>query len=127
MDVEIDEGPSSAVEVLLRDDADKRQRLHDGFKICLTLEEAYQSGRLRNRIAPRCYGALASDGMGIFILDLCDGVLNDWTELSDPERYAIAIMPKQLLSLKIMTSRTRPSPYWDTSWRPRTPEYCACS
>ena len=74
------------VEVLRHDDADKRQRLHDEFKIYLTLEKAYQSGRLRNRIAPRCYGAFDGDGMGILILDLCDGVLNHWGELSDPER-----------------------------------------
>ena len=72
--------------MLCRADAAKRQRLHDEFNIYLTLEKAYQSRRLHDRIAPRCYGAFEGDGVIVLILDLCDGVLNEWGELSDPER-----------------------------------------
>ena len=73
-------------EVLRRADAAKRQRLHDEFNIYLTLEKAYQSHQLHDRIAPRCYGAFEGDGVIVLILDLCYGVLNEWGELSNPER-----------------------------------------
>jgi hypothetical protein len=72
--------------VLRRADADKRQRLHDEFNIYLTLEKAYQSRPSKPRIAPRCYGAFEGDGIAVLILNLCDGILNEWGELSDPER-----------------------------------------
>ncbi|KAF8351826.1 hypothetical protein F5887DRAFT_1068226 [Amanita rubescens] len=65
---------------------DSADLLHDEFNIYLTLEKAYQSRQLRHRIAPRCYGAFEGDGVVVLILDLCDGVLNEWEELSDPER-----------------------------------------
>ena len=74
------------VEVLCRADVDSRQRLRNEFKIYLTLEKAYQSSQLHDRITPRCYGALKGDGVDVLILDSCDGVLNEWGELSDPER-----------------------------------------
>ena len=74
------------VEVLCRADVDNRQRLHNEFNIYLTLEKAYQSGQLHDRIAPRCYGAFEDNDVGIIILDSCDGILNDWGELGDPER-----------------------------------------
>ena len=74
------------VEVLCRADADKRERLHHEFNIYLTLENAYRSCQPHDRIAPRCYGAFEGDGVAVLILDLCDGVLNKWGELSDPER-----------------------------------------
>ena len=74
------------VEVLCRADTDNRQRLHDKFNIYLTLEKAYQSHQPHDRIAPRCYGAFEGDTVAVLILDLCDGVLNEWEELNDPER-----------------------------------------
>lgn len=74
------------VEVLRPADADNRQRLHNEFNIYLALEKAYQAGQLRDRITPRCYGAFEGDGVNVLILDLCDGILNEWGELSDPER-----------------------------------------
>ncbi len=74
------------VEVLRRADTDNRQRLHDKFNIYLTLEKAYQSHQPHDRIAPRCYGAFEGDTVAVLILDLCDGVLNEWEELNDPER-----------------------------------------
>jgi hypothetical protein len=77
---------AKTVEVLCRADADSRQRLHNEFNIYLALEKAYQSRQLHHRIAPRCYGAFEGDGMVVLILDLCDDILNEWGELSDPER-----------------------------------------
>lgn len=74
------------VEVLRRSDADNRQRLRNEFDVYLTLDKAYQSGQLRDRIAPRCYGAFEGNGVDVVILDLFDDVLNDWDELSASER-----------------------------------------
>jgi hypothetical protein len=74
------------VEVLCHSDADNQQRLRNEFDVYLILDEAYQSGRLHDRIAPRCYGAFEGNGVDILILDLCDGVLNVWDELSASER-----------------------------------------
>jgi hypothetical protein len=74
------------VEVLRPSDTENRQRLRNEFKIYLILDEAYQSGQLRNRIAPRCYGAFEGNGIDVLILDLCDGILNSWDELSASER-----------------------------------------
>lgn len=74
------------VEVLRLSDAGGQQRLHNEFDIYLTLDKKFQSGHLRNRIAPRCYGAFRGNGIDILILDLCDGVLNEWGELSALER-----------------------------------------
>jgi hypothetical protein len=74
------------VELLRHSDADKRQRLHNEFNVYLTLEKAFQSGQLRDRIAPRCYGAFEGDGVDVLILDLCDDNLKEWDELSASER-----------------------------------------
>jgi hypothetical protein len=74
------------VELLHRSDADSRQRLHNEFYVYLRLEEAYQSGQLPDRIAPHCYGAFEGDGVDVLILELCDGILRAWAELSDSER-----------------------------------------
>jgi hypothetical protein len=71
--------------VLRRTDADSRQRLHNEFNIYLTLEKAYRSRQLHDRIAPRCYGAFEGDGVVVLVLDLYDGILNEWGELSDRE------------------------------------------
>ncbi|KIL55381.1 hypothetical protein M378DRAFT_634291 [Amanita muscaria Koide BX008] len=84
------------VEVLRRADANKRQRLHDEFNIYLTLEKGYQSRQLHDRIAPRCYGAFEGDRVAVLILDLCDGVLNEWGELSDPERSQVYKLVRDL-------------------------------
>ena len=73
-------------EVLRPSDADSRQRLCNEFNIYLTLEKAYHSGQLSDRIAPRCYGAFKGDRVDVFILDLCEGILNDWEQFSAPER-----------------------------------------
>jgi hypothetical protein len=74
------------VEVLRPSDADSRQRLRNEFSVYLTLEKAYHSGQLRDRIAPRCYGAFKGNRVDVLVLDLCEGILNQWGELSVPER-----------------------------------------
>ncbi|KAH9973315.1 hypothetical protein BGW80DRAFT_1459207 [Lactifluus volemus] len=56
-DTSHDSFAAKIVEVLHPSDTQKRQRLRNEFKIYLILDEAYQSGRLHDRIAPRCYGA----------------------------------------------------------------------
>jgi hypothetical protein len=74
------------VEMLRPSDADSRLRLRNEFNVYLTLDQAYQSRQLPNCIAPRCYGAFTGKRMDFLILDLCDSILNDWGELSAPER-----------------------------------------
>ena len=74
------------VERRSRSDADSQQRLRNEFNVYLTLEEAYQSGQLRDHITPRCYGAFEGDGMNALILELCGGILTEWNELNDSER-----------------------------------------
>jgi hypothetical protein len=91
-DASYDSFAAKIVEVLRPSDTEKRQRLRNEFKIYLILDEAYQSGRLHDRIAPRCYGAFEGSRMDILILDLCDGILNSWDDLCASERYAAEIM-----------------------------------
>lgn len=74
------------VELLCRSDGDTRQRLRNEFDVYLSLEEAYQSGKLSDRIAPHCYGAFEGDGVDVLILELCDGTLRAWAELNDSEQ-----------------------------------------
>jgi hypothetical protein len=74
------------VEVLRRNDADRRERLRNEFNVYLILEKAYRSGRLSDRIAPRCYGAFEGDSIDILILDLCPGVLYSWDRLMSSEQ-----------------------------------------
>jgi hypothetical protein len=73
-------------EPLHHSEAASRERLCDEFEVYLSLEEAYQSGKPPNRIAPQCYGAFKGDTMDVLILDLCNSILEDWDELSDSER-----------------------------------------
>lgn len=89
------------VEVLRPADADKRQRLRDEFNIYLALEQAYQSRQLHHRIAPRCYGAFEGNGVAVLVLDLCDGVLNEWGALSDSERSQVYKLARDLHRLGI--------------------------
>ena len=55
-------------------DAGSRQRLRNEFNVCLTLEKAYHSGELRDRNAPRCYGAFKGNRVDVLILDLCEDI-----------------------------------------------------
>jgi hypothetical protein len=91
-DTSQDSFAAKIVEVLHPSDTQKRQRLRNEFKIYLILDKAYQSGRLHNRIAPRCYGTFEGRYMDVLILDLCDSILNSWDDLSASERYTVEIM-----------------------------------
>ena len=64
------------VEVLRPSDADSRQRLRSEFSVYLTLEKAYHSGQLRDRITPRSYGAFKGNCVDVLILDLCEGIFS---------------------------------------------------
>ena len=55
---------------LSSDDASSRQRHRNEFNIYSTLEKAYHSGELRDRIAPHGYGAFKVNGVDFLILDL---------------------------------------------------------
>jgi hypothetical protein len=70
------------VELLCPSDTDSRQRLRNEFNVHLIIEAAYQSGQLRDRITPHCYGAFEGDGVDLLVLDF----LNEWDELSTSER-----------------------------------------
>jgi len=72
--------------VLGRSDVNKRPRLYDEFKTYRFLEDAYESGQLADRIAPRCYGAFGGDYVDVLILDLYDNRLHEWDELNISER-----------------------------------------
>jgi hypothetical protein len=72
--------------VLGRSDVDKRPRLYNEFKTYHFLEDAYESGQLADRIAPRCYGAFGGDYVDVLILDLYDNRLHEWDELNTSER-----------------------------------------
>jgi hypothetical protein len=91
-DTSHDSFAAKIVELLRPSDTQKRQRLRNEFKMYLILDEAYQSGRLHDRIAPRCYGAFEGRYMDVLILDLCDSILNSWDDLSASGRYAVEIM-----------------------------------
>ena len=65
------------------DDAGSRQ-LRNEFNVYLTLEKTYHSGEFG--IAPRFYGTFKSNRVDALILDLCEGILSEWGELSAPER-----------------------------------------
>ncbi|KAH9975465.1 hypothetical protein BGW80DRAFT_1436615 [Lactifluus volemus] len=88
-DTSHDSFAAKIVEVLRPSDIQKRQRLRNEFKIYLILDEAYQSGRLHDRIAPRCYGAFVGRYMDVLVLDLCDSIMNSWDDLSASERSKV--------------------------------------
>ncbi|KAH9026553.1 hypothetical protein EDB84DRAFT_1670115 [Lactarius hengduanensis] len=65
-----------------RSDVERQRRFHNEFEVYLSLEIAYRSGQLRNRITPHCYGAFEGDGTDVLILGLCGDTLKDWDELN---------------------------------------------
>jgi hypothetical protein len=67
-DTSYDSFAAKIVEVLRPSDTEKQPRLRNEFKIYLILDEAYQSGRLRDRIAPRCYGAFEGSDMDVLTM-----------------------------------------------------------
>jgi hypothetical protein len=77
---------AKVVEVLRRSDADNRERFRNEFRAYRILERAHKSGKLPDRIAPRCYGAFEGDHVDTLILDLCDNGLKGWNELNASEQ-----------------------------------------
>ncbi|KAM6493293.1 hypothetical protein JOM56_011427 [Amanita muscaria] len=96
------------VEVLRPSDAGSRERLRNEFNVYRTLDKAHQFGQLRDRIAPRCYGAFKGNRMDILILDLCDGILNEWRDLSAPERSQVYKLVQDLHRIGIMHGDVEP-------------------
>ncbi|KAF8495478.1 hypothetical protein F5888DRAFT_1711201 [Russula emetica] len=107
-DTSYDSFAAKIVEVLRPSDTEKRQRLRNEFKTYLILDEAYQSGRLHDRIAPRCYGAFEGSDMDVLILDLCDGILNSWDDLSASERFDVYKLVQDLHSIGIVHEDLEP-------------------
>ncbi|KAH9066452.1 hypothetical protein EDB87DRAFT_1554143, partial [Lactarius vividus] len=73
------------VELLRSSDAERRERFCTEFEVYLTLEEAYKSGQLHDRITPHCYGAYRGDRLDALILEQCDRTLEDWDNLNISE------------------------------------------
>jgi len=74
------------VEVLRSTDMEARKRFRNEVDVYITLEKAYQSGQLQDRIAPRCYGAFEGKYIDVLILDLHDTILDSWDHLTPQER-----------------------------------------
>jgi hypothetical protein len=75
-----------AVEMRRSSDIEARKRLRDEFDVYIALEKAYQSGKLQNRIAPRCYGAFEGKHIDVLILDLHNSIPDSWDALRPEER-----------------------------------------
>ncbi|KAH9010515.1 hypothetical protein EDB84DRAFT_1445680 [Lactarius hengduanensis] len=78
-----------ALQLQHRSDVERQRRFHNEFEVYLSLEIAYRSGQLRNRITPHCYGAFEGDGTDVLILGLCGDTLKDWDELNFSEQARI--------------------------------------
>ena len=74
------------VEVLRSSDLEARKWFRNEVDAYITLEKAYQSGQLHDRIAPRCYGAFEGKNVDALILDLHGTILDSWDPLTDEER-----------------------------------------
>ena len=72
--------------MLRSSDIAARKRFRNEFDIYITMERAYRSGKLRDRIAPRCYGAFEGKNIDILILDLHNTVLVSWDDLKPQEQ-----------------------------------------
>ncbi|KAH9005142.1 hypothetical protein EDB86DRAFT_3037426 [Lactarius hatsudake] len=77
------------VKLRRRSDVECQRRFYSEFEVYLILEIAYQSGQLRDRISPHCYGAFEGDGTGVLILGLCGDTLKDWDELNFSEQTQV--------------------------------------
>ncbi|KAH8998502.1 hypothetical protein EDB92DRAFT_1177410 [Lactarius akahatsu] len=67
-------------------DVERQQRFYNEFEVYLSLEIAYQSGQLRDRITPHCYGAFEGGRTDVLILGLCGDTLKGWDELNFSEQ-----------------------------------------
>ncbi|KAI9465417.1 hypothetical protein BJY52DRAFT_1144063 [Lactarius psammicola] len=77
------------IEMLRRSDVDRQRRFYNELEVYLTLDMAYESGQLRDRIAPHCYGAFEGDGIDVLVLELCGDTLKGWDDLNPSERTQV--------------------------------------
>ena len=74
------------VEMLRGSDVERQQRFYNEFGVYLSLELAYQSKQLCDRITPHCYGGFKGKRINVLILELCNGTLKSWDELNISEQ-----------------------------------------
>ncbi|KAH9176767.1 hypothetical protein EDB89DRAFT_2112700 [Lactarius sanguifluus] len=98
----------NVVELLRTSDAERRQRFYNEVGVYLSLETAYQSGQLHNRITPHCYGAFEGDGINALILGLCGDTLNSWDELDFSEQTQVYELVRDLHRVGIVHGDLRP-------------------
>ncbi|KAH9026562.1 kinase-like domain-containing protein [Lactarius hengduanensis] len=72
-----------------KSDVERQRRFYNEFEVYLSLEIAYQSGQICDRITPHCYGAFEGDETNVLILGLCGDTLKDWDELNFSEQTQI--------------------------------------
>lgn len=68
------------------DIVEHQERFYNEAKVYSMLEQAYESGKLLDRITPRFYGAFEGDGVCALIIELCNDTLQSWEGLSILER-----------------------------------------
>ncbi|KAH9083891.1 hypothetical protein EDB83DRAFT_2669793 [Lactarius deliciosus] len=96
------------VELLHTSDAERRQRFYNEVGVYVSLETAYQSGQLRDRITPHCYGTFEGDGINALILGLCGNTLNSWDELDFSEQTQVYELVRSLHRVGIVHGDPRP-------------------
>ncbi|KAH8982584.1 kinase-like domain-containing protein [Lactarius akahatsu] len=96
------------VKLQRRSDVECQRRFYNEFEVYLSLEIAYQSGQLRDRISPHCYGAFEGDGTGVLILGLCGDTLKDWDELNFSEQTQVYGLVRDLHRLGIIHGDLEP-------------------
>ncbi|KAF8272453.1 hypothetical protein EI94DRAFT_1769734 [Lactarius quietus] len=96
------------VEFLCRSDVERQRRFCNEFETYLSLEMAYQSRKLCDRITPYCYGAYKGDRTNVLILELCDGTLNSWDELNTSERIQVYGLVRALHQVGIVHADLEP-------------------
>ncbi|KAH9179320.1 kinase-like domain-containing protein [Lactarius sanguifluus] len=96
------------IELQRTSDVKRQQRFYKEFGVYLSLEIAYQSGQLRDRITPHCYGAFERDGTKVLILGLCGNTLNDWDELNFSELRQVYELVRDLHRVGIIHADLEP-------------------
>ncbi|KAH9063415.1 hypothetical protein EDB87DRAFT_1558209, partial [Lactarius vividus] len=79
---------TKVVELLRKSDVERQRRFCKEFGVHLTLEMAYQSGQLRDRITPHCYGGLSGEGVNVLILEPCGSTLKGEYQQSYQSDYS---------------------------------------
>ncbi|KAH9039908.1 hypothetical protein EDB84DRAFT_1577092 [Lactarius hengduanensis] len=96
------------VKLRRRSDVECQRRFYNEFEVYLSLEIGYQSGQLRDRITPHCYGGFEGNGTGVLILGLCGDTLKDWDELNFSEQTQVYGLVRDLHRLGIIHGDLEP-------------------